>query len=405
MDRRNFLALTAALPVAGATRKRIALVITEYRLNAHADVIAGRLMGGYEYYGKHVEPRTHPVAMYTAQVPKNDMSRDMAAKYGVKIHPTIREALQAGGDKLAVDGVVLIGEHGNYPSNEKGQHMYPRYELFQQIVEVYESNGRAVPTFCDKHLSYDWEKAKWMYDASRRLKFPLLAGSSIPVAWRRPELELELGAKIKHAVCTFSGPKEAYGFHALEGLQCMVERRQGGETGVARVQCLDGAAVWQWTGENPWAAKLMEAAMARSEKRVPGNVRDNVTKPSVFLVRYRDGLEAALYMTNGHAEGFTFAAEVEGRAEPASTLFWLQGERYYSHFCGLTHYIEELILRGKEPYPVERTLLTTGVLAAAMDSSWQKGAILETPHLNVSYRPVKQSLYNRGAVPAPEKKL
>ncbi len=403
MYRRNFLALTASLPIAGAPAKRIALVITEYRLNAHADVIAGRLMGGYEYYGKRVAPRTLPVTMYTAQVPKNDMSRDMAAKHGVKIHSSVREALQAGGDKLAVDGVVLIGEHGNYPSNEKGQHLYPRHELFQQIVEVYDSSRRAVPTFCDKHLSYSWDKAKWMYDASRRLKFPLLAGSSIPVAWRRPELELPVGTKIRRSVCTFSGGKESYGFHSLEGLQCMVERRQGGETGVSSVQCLDGVEVWKWTDANPWAAKLMDAAMARSEKRAPGNVREKVDKPSVFLVQYRDGLEAALYLTNGYAEGFTFAAEVEGRAEPVSTLFWLQGERYYCHFSGLAHYIEELILQAKEPYPVERTLLTTGILAAAMDSSWQKGAKLETPYLSVNYRPVKKSLYNQGAVPAPEK--
>ena len=46
----------------------------------------------------------------------------------MKIYPTIAEALTLGGGKLAVDGVVLVGEHGNYPKNEKGQTKYPRYD-------------------------------------------------------------------------------------------------------------------------------------------------------------------------------------------------------------------------------------------------------------------------------------
>jgi len=409
MNRRDFLAFAVALPLAversfGAARKKtIALIITEYRLNAHADVIAGRLLGGYEYYGQHVGPRLQTKSMYTDQVPENDMSRALAARHGVTIYSTVREALTLGGNTLAVDGVVLIGEHGDYPYNEKGQHMYPRYELFRQIVEVYESSKRSVPTFTDKHLSYDWDKAKWMYDAARRLQFPLLAGSSIPVAWRRPELELPIGTRLKHAVSAFSrGGKEAYGFHALEGLQCMVERRRGGETGVSSVQCLDGADVWQWTDANPWSGRLLEAAVASGGKRGGGIMRGRIRHPSVFVVKYRDGLEAAVYMLPEQANDFVFAGEIEGRSEPVSTQFWLQSQRYYAHFATLTHYIEEMMLTGKEPYPVERTLLTTGILAAAMDSAFRQGEALATPHLAVEYQPVVESLYNRGPVPAPE---
>lgn len=399
MLRRSFLPLAAAPLALAAAKPKIALVITEYRLNSHADVIAGRLLGGYEYYGKRVEPRVEAVSMYTDQVPKNDMSRGMAAKHNVKIYPSVREALTLGGAKLAVDGVVLIGEHGDYPENEKGQKLYPRHRLFSEIVAVYESSGRSAPTFSDKHLSTDWDKAKWMYDASRRLRFPFLAGSSVSIAWRRPELELPLGCRIRNAVSTAYGGKEAYGFHALESLQCMVERRRGAETGVANVQCLDGPAVWNWADAHPWSLKLMEAANARSETRKPGNARGNCKDPSVFAIRYRDGLEAAVFMLNGHIQDFNFAADVDGMAEPASTLMWLQPGRYYSHFSTLTHYIEELILTRKEPYPVERTLLTTGILAAAMDSAYQKGNALDTPQLGIRYRAPKESKYNRGAVP------
>ena len=99
-----------------------------------------------------------------------------------------------GGNKLAVDAVLIIGEHGDYPTNDKGQKLYPRHEFFKQCVEVFEEDGVAVPVFNDKHLSYSFEKAKWMVDASKRLKFPMLAGSSLPVTWRLPDIEISGGA-------------------------------------------------------------------------------------------------------------------------------------------------------------------------------------------------------------------
>lgn len=385
-------------------RKKIALVITEYRQNSHADVIGTRLLGGYENYGQFRKPRADVVAMYTDQVPWNDMSRDMAKKYNVPVYDTVAECVTRKTGKLAVDGVVIIGEHGNYPYNEKLQHLYPRYELFAQVVEVFRASGRAVPVFCDKHLSVDWQKAKWMYDQSRALKFPFMAGSSIPVAWRHPEVEMPLGASVPYAVVAAHGPIEAYGFHALEGLQCMVERRKGGETGIAAVQTLEGDEVWRWTDATPWAARLLDAALARSETRKAGSVRANVKKPVVFIVEYRDGLRAAVYMINGHVNDFNFAGEVQGKSEPVSTVFWLQGERFYAHFSSLTHYIEELITTAREPYPVERTLLTTGALAACMDSAWRDHARAETPYLTVAYKAGGKSYFNRGPVPAPEKR-
>ena len=62
---------------------------------------------------------------------------------------------------------------------------------------MFEKDGRAVPVYNDKHLSYSFEKAKAMVDASQRLQFPMLAGSSIPVTWRLPAIELPLDARSK----------------------------------------------------------------------------------------------------------------------------------------------------------------------------------------------------------------
>ncbi|MGI8991751.1 MAG: hypothetical protein ACR2I2_19485 [Bryobacteraceae bacterium] len=404
MRRRDFIAGGALAPLAfaGHAKKKVAIVATVYRPGSHADVIAGRLLGGYEYNGKKRQPLVDVVSMYTDQVPKDDLSRGMSAKYGVPISKTVRQALLLGGSSLAVDGVVLIGEHGDYPDNEKGQKMYPRYELFKQIVDVFRETGRAVPVFNDKHLSYDWQKAKWMYDQSRELKFPLMAGSSVPLAWRRPPLEFELGAPIERAVAIGFSGMEIYGFHTLEALQCMVERRKGGETGIAAVQCFQDDAAWKWLDANAWAQKLMDAGLRRIEKTTPGDLRRNVEHPIVFALDYTSGLKAAVIMLTGEVTDFAFAANVAGQAEPVSTEIWLQPVRYFSHFAGLVYYIEQMIVTGKEQYPVERTLLTTGALAALFDSSHQNGKRIETPQLAIRYRAPEKSLYNRGPVPAPE---
>ncbi len=385
------------MPVAGAAQtappKRIAAVVTEYRHNSHADVIVGKYLEGYRQDGRPPGPRSKIVSMYTAQVPKNDMSRDMARKYNVPIYPTIWETLTLGGERLAVDGVLLIGEHGNYPWNEKGQHLYPRFELFLEITDAYRASGRSVPTFSDKHLSYSWHKAKRMVEISRELKFPLMAGSSIPVAYRPKGVDLEWGAPARHAVSIFYGDPDAYGFHLLEGLQCMVERRRGGETGVKAVQYMEKEAMWNWVSQTPWAAKLLDAALAQAVTRKPGDIRVLGKDDYAYRVEYRDGLEAAAFMTNGIAQDAATAVEVEGRAEPVATLMWLEEGRPFQHFACLVQGIEKMFETGKPTYPVERTLLTSGILEAILNSKFEGGKRIETPYLKVAYTAPRQGLF------------
>ena len=402
MTRRNLLKFAAAAPVSKAMTtaadKKIAAIVTEYRRDSHADVIVGRLLEGYDYDGQRRSPRVQVVSMYTDQVPANDMSRRMSAKYGFPIYPAVAGALTLGGQDLAVDGVVLVGEHGDYPENEKGQKLYPRYELYREIARQFRRSGRAVPVFCDKYLSFDWELAKWMYDQSRELGFPLMAGSSLPVTWRRPPLELDLETPVTQAVVAFYGGKEAYGFHALEALECMVERRSGGETGIAAVECIEGTEVWNWTERNAWSGRLLNAALERSETRKPGAPQDNVKQPVLFILEYRSGLRAAVYLLNGHVQDATFAGDTRDRENACSTEVWLQPGRPYSHFSALVRYIEQMMVNGRAAYPVERTLLTTGALAASMNSGYRHRR-LETPHLDIVYRAPKESLFSRGPVP------
>src|SRR6476469_1194684 len=244
--------------------KRIAVVATVYRYLSHAQHIGYRFLVGYPRDGTWHKPDMKVVSLYVDQKPEGDQSGARAKEFGFQVYPTIAEALRCGGNELAVDAVLIIGEHGDYPRNEKGQTLYPRYEFFDQCAKVFEKDGRAVPVYNDKHLSYSFDKAKAMVDASRRLRFPMLAGSSIPVTWRLPAIDLPLGCEIESAVMVGVGGSDPMDFHALEGLQCMVERRHGGESGVKSVQMLEGDAVWKAGDEGRYYKELLASALSRS---------------------------------------------------------------------------------------------------------------------------------------------
>ncbi len=396
LHRREFLRAlaTSVVAIGGGQRvagadagaaKTVAAVVTEFRPNSHAEVLVGRWLEGFELDGQSERPRSQLVALFTDQVPKTDISRKLAEKHKLPIYPTIREALCRGGKKLAVDGVLLIGEHGNYPFNDKGQHLYPRRRFFEETIKVFRDSGRVVPVFSDKHLSFSWENAKWMYDQAVELKVPFMAGSSLPVAWRRPPVEVEAGSKIEEGLVAAYGGLESYGFHALETLQCLMERRQGNETGVTAVTCLEGPAVWKAAEDKRWSRPLLDAALAVANPVKKGKLEELCKNPAAFLVEYRDGRRGSVLMLNGYNRDWIAAFRLADRAKPVVIDFWLQDGRPFGHFTLLARGIEAMFQTGKATWPVERTLLTTGILDAAMTSRFEKQQRLATPHLALTY--------------------
>lgn len=371
-----------------ATSKKIAAIITTYFPHSHADVIATKYMKGFPTDAGHQMPRVALASVYLDQVDSRDIGVGLAAEHNVPIYPSIRQALTLGGDELAVDGVLLIGEHGDYPHNELGQHLYPRRYMFEQICGVFASSGRAVPVFCDKHLSYNWDDANWMYQRANALNVPFMAGSSLPLCWRKPFLEHALDTPLETAIGIGYGGIESYGFHALETVQCMSERRRGGESGVVAVQCLEGAAVWET--EHP-ALALAETACAQIEARPGSPMQDGCPNPTAFLLWHRDGFQSAVLMLNGYITDFAYAGQTAAKTESAE--FYLQKGPPHAHFSYLSLNIEEMFLTGEPQYPVERTLLTTGVLDAVMHSRHEGYVRLETPHLaNLAYRSYQKPL-------------
>ena len=408
MKRRTFLAATATATVASAQPppKKIAAIITEYWLGSHADVVVGKFLEGYNQDDHPPYPRSKIASIFTEHVPARDMSRERAKKYNVPIFRTVHGALTLGGGRLAVDGVLLIGEHGEYPVNEKAQTLYPRFDMFLKITDVFRESKRSVPVFNDKHLSFDWRQAQRMVEISRELHFPMLAGSSVPVAQRIPAIDAPFGVAQKHAVAISYSGLDIYGFHVLEALQCLTERRRGGETGVRAVQCLQNQACWDFIAHNGWVSTLFDQALTRSNTRKSGTPQQLVKEPAVFIIDYSDGLKAAAFLMTGLVEDFTVAIDLEGQGAPFTTLMNLQNNRPHHHFGTLVKNIEEMFETGRAPYPVERTMLTSGILDFGLESRFRGYSKIDTPQLsNIRYQTNRASHFSTKGWGADGKRL
>ena len=420
-SRRRFLAASAgalaasslplpSIPAVTPRPKRVALIATEVRKYSHAQHFVDRFLEGYGWGGRHHRPPVDLVSLYVDQFPEGDLSRERSKRFGVKIYPTISEALTRGGAKLDVDGVVVIGEHGSYPTNEKGQRLYPRYRFFRQVVDVFEHSGRAVPVFNDKHLSTDWRECVDMVKTSREMGFPFLAGSSLPVTWRIPSIDVPSGTPLEEAVCVCYGGVDSYDIHGLETSQCMAERRDGGESGVASVHAVRGDRVWKMLEERPTTSRLVRAALSRSHTlRAPDGftfaapsvelARRFCGAPIAYFIEHRDGFRSTLLLLNGLLQDFNFAAKVRGVERIISTQMYLpmppRQTTLADFFNPQVHHIEEMIVTGKAPYPVQRTLLMSGVVIFAVESLYRGEVPLRTPELDVAYPAPSRSTYWR----------
>lgn len=393
-------------------RPKLAAVITVCFKYSHAQHILDRLLDGYGWSGSYHHPPLDLVSLYVDQVPSNDLSRGIASRHpSMKIYPTISEALTRGSGKLAVDGVVIVGEHGDYPRNKEGQKEYPRYRFFEEVVKVFRSSNRTVPVYSDKHLSWNWKWAKEMYDTSKSMGFPFMAGSSLPVTWRIPSVELPLGSSIREALCVCYGGVDSYDFHGLETIQCMVERRKGGETGVRWLQAYRGDRFWDAMEKGVWSYDLMKAALCRSHTLKPARpgfndifptrdqMRRLVKDPVAYVYEYRDGLRCSMLLMSGLVRDFNFAAHLNQSNKVFSTQMYLtmppRRTTLADFFSPLVFHMEQMFLTGKPPYPIERTLLTTGLTAAGVNSLYRNQSRLETPQLAIRYQPARESTFER----------
>jgi len=430
MAYRPLLGSAGAQTVRDSSRPVIRLVVlgNTFHLGSSLQTITDRFLVGYPWEGDWHLPNVQVVSMYLEPKPAPEvgpaygpgrvaphssehdvLSEGRANEFNFKIYRNIPEALRCGGDKLAVDAVLSIVEQGDYARNRKGQILYPRYDFFQQCAQVFETEGRAVPYFNHESLSFSFQEAQSMVGAAERLKFPLMAGSSLPVTWRIPDVDIPLGAQIEEAVMVGIGGMDSADFDALEALQCMMERRKGGETGVKSVQFLEGDAVWAAGDAGGWSKELLSSAQSRSDALQGLTIMDGrpqnmvacgvlpqlVRDPAAYCIEYNDGTRATLLMLNGADADFTFAARVAGHGKIA-TQFFRGPKPNVTYSASLASKIEQMYTTQRSPYPVHRTLLTSGILEACLTSRARENQKIGTPHLAaIRYQPPTESQYAR----------
>jgi hypothetical protein len=434
---------------------RLAILGSVYRHQSNMQTLADRFLVGYPYDGEWHMPNVQVVSVYVDQLerqadaapspyqlamtgakvapassakgiagglgrdrtvgaqpaaekvePMSDLSGARSQQFDFRLCSNIPEALRCGGDRIAVDAVLAIVEQDDYPSNDRGQILLPNYDFFQQCVQVFEDEGRGVPYFNHKQLSFSFEEAQSMVKTADRLRFPLLAGSSLAVTWRLPDVDIPLGAEVEEAVVVGAG--DGMEFDALEALQCMLERRKGGETGVKAVQLLEGDDVWTAGNAGRWSKDLLSSALSRSDTPMGLTVLDGRTQdlvasgvlpqlvknPAAYCIEYSDGTRATLLMLNGGIMDFNISARVAGHGM-VSTQFFLPPAPNVTYSACLAAKIEQMFATGSAAYHVERALLTGGVLEACLHSRHRLNQRLETPQLAIRYQPPGKSQYAR----------
>ncbi len=366
--------------------KSVAAVVTVYGPGSHADVIVGKILEGWKQDGG-LGPALKLASLYVEQFPSDDLSSSLARKHDVPMFESIEQAVTVGESSIPVDGVISIAEHGDYPWNEFGQHLYPRRRFFEEITDTFQKYDRVVPVFNDKHPGPVWEDAKWMYDRACEMKVPFMAGSSLPVSFRKPDITVPMGSEIEAAVGIGYDGLDIYGSHALDSYQCIVERRRGVKTVVKSVQFFEGDSVWKVLNEGLVARSLFDAAMS-VVPRANGNVPNlQAPREGLILFECEDGFRGAQFMLQS-VNRTAVAVQLKGQKNPMATQFEERTEPRHPHFAYLLKGIEQMMHTGRPAYPAERAMLTSGILDRAIQSRVQGGRKLATPELAIDYQPV-----------------
>jgi len=211
---------------------------------------------------------------------------------------------------------------------------------------------------------------------------------------RRPPAPSLARITPEEVVAIFFGGNEVYGYHSLEFVQAILETRAGGEAGIRRITAYQGDEVWRAMDRGEWSRDLMEAAIAAPGKPFTGDYRVNCRgarqgeAPAAFVVEHADGLRVTHVNVEGHVSGWGAALRLPGDPTPHTTAPATAGpEAFHPHFAALSRVIEDSFLTGHAPFPIERTLLTTGATAAFMHALAQPGQPLDTPQLAIAYTP------------------
>jgi hypothetical protein len=367
-------------------QRRIAFLIDSWYPRSHADVIGTRMLGGYRVGEKFYPSPLTVGSVYTDAPRPTDQTRTLAARHGFRVAVSVADALledpQAPRLRLAADG-VLIATREDLPASGRPQSPTRRLHVVREVLRIMEQSGSRVPIFIDKMLASDWTDSQAIVTEAARRGVPLMAGSVLPFVPLNQRLP---AAKVEVGVVVASTPYWAFAFHAAELLQGFMEQRSPRETGVTEIRAV-GPAYWTMPNRDRWGGAVVDALLASAKTRlarapaVPGGLGPDT---QVLLIQYADGARAVLALVPrlfNDSEFLLGAHYSDGRTGTSGLI--LQGEPF-DHFGYLVHALAELFTTGVAPVPVERTLLTTGIVLFGQQARQTDGAV-SSPTLAISY--------------------
>ncbi len=370
---------------------KIAVISTVWFPLSHTDVIVSRWVNPYpgDSESGWTSSRSEIASVFIEQFPENDMGKTFCERHNLARFDSIAEALTMGTDRLLVDAVLLIGEHGDYPRNEYGQKLYPRKRLFDAIIAEFQRLGCVVPVFNDKHFSWEFAHSEEMLAKARELGMPLYAGSSVPHCALDPAPPLVEGESVSEAVSLFHGDQDNYGFHTIEFAQSLLERRVGGETGVRAVRSFSGEAVIQAITQGEIPVDLIQQALAQhgypdSEEIVPF-VLERTEELLAYQIEYVDGLRVTHVRLQKFVTEWVVAVRKSSGEIRSCRALMGDGKNFHKNFARLNSLVEQFFLTGQPPTPLERTHLATGALEAVQKALKSEGQWSDTPQLAIHY--------------------
>ena len=358
-----------------------------------------RLLLGYSWHGGCAAPTLTWCRFTSTSFPpaisleggRNDSARQFSRRSATRS--------PSGGSKLAVDGVLIIGEHGKYPRNEKGQMLYPRYEFFKQVVKVFEVERPQCAGF-QRQTSLDGlEEVRRNGRRLEAARIPLpggfvaaghapVSGSGCPVGdaahrkrlrgLRRHPIRTIFMDWRRHNACPSAAKAARSGLRV--SMPCVAKRSGKRSRNVRRLS----GCCWR---------RCREATHFRSRRDTSAIVlsiewaRKLLATSLAYFIDHRDGFKTTLFLLP--IRDFNYAGLNGETGEIISCQMNLpmptQSATTANFFNPLIRHIERMVVENRAPYPVERTLLTSGMTLAAVESLFRGEIPVQTAEMEVRY--------------------
>jgi hypothetical protein len=362
------------------TLNKIAFLVEDFALQTPAQQLLDRFLIGFPRDGEFYRPEGCQIAIHLQDGADHSEIDRRVKDFGLRREQSIPAAV------AQADGLVIV----------------PKTSQIAPNTEWVEAALRGVPSGCCCFvyggLSPTLSEAKKLASLASTQKVSLIAGTTLPVTWRLPEVDLSVGARLREALIVVQGTSPMAELGGLEGLLPVIQRRRGGESGIRSVRLLEGADLWQAGHDGIWSWSLLVSALSRSDTPQGDSVKDGRTQdlvglglvqtlarqPRGWVLEHFDGLRSSVLVLDGVVADFNFAVQTRDGPVISAQIYRPPAPAQH-HFSRLAEVIDDFFVRRKPPWPIERNVLIAGVLETFSKSSANGGAALETPALKISY--------------------